>query len=41
MALGGHIDKNGKDPYTEYERTISFLVPGAAFGYRKDTLLGT
>ena len=41
MARGGHIDKNEKAPYTKHERTISFLVPRAAFGYRKDTLLGT
>jgi hypothetical protein len=41
MAPGGHIDKNGNAPYTEHERTISFQVPGAAFGYRKDTLLVT
>ena len=40
MDAGGHIDKNGKAPYTEYEGTIFFLVPGVDFGYRKDTLLG-
>ena len=38
MDPDGHIDKNEKAPYTEYEGTISFQVPGAGFGYRKDTL---
>ena len=35
MDVGGHIDKNGKAPYTEYEGTIFFLVPGVDFGYAK------
>ena len=38
MDVGGHIDKNGKAPYTEYKGTIFFLVPGVDFGYRKDAL---
>ena len=41
MDLGGHIDKNEKAPYTEHEGTISFQVPGAGFGYRRDALRGT
>ena len=38
MDVGGHIDKNGKAPYTEYKGTIFFLVPGVDFGYRKDAI---
>ena len=32
MDVGGHIDKNGKAPYTEYKGTNFFLVPGVDFG---------